>query len=169
MVDVAGFLAEDLDEEVQTYGRWARPNDRQTEREIAEADGVNYVPHPRRVSTTIRLAPWEIPGEAMLAGSDFDMAFQKADAICLGHRIQEVARRLKLGSRLDVSSLAPSRDDIVLIIEQAEARAERILKRRWKEVDALARALWRRKSHRMTTAQVQCLLATFKTRRPGHK
>ncbi len=134
MFDVAGWLAEDLHTRAQT-------GKRKTKCKLAED---NRISHERNhISYHLRHA--DDDGASSEGGDEWHAAQ-------LARRIVEHERMIE--ARPLVVTRSINNADIVAEIERAEAAAERILKRRWDEVIAVATAIFRRKSGRLTGKQV---------------
>jgi hypothetical protein len=148
-MNVAGHVAEDLDHERMTWGGWA-PHDLALARAIADAEGEKLDVWPYRTSSRIRRGD---PGNGE-PGSDVANTLERAQWVCEGRAGRPAG--WPFTTRRDYNG--PSDEEILAEVVRAEKRAERILKRDWDKVLKLAGSLCRRKSGRMTAAQVNRLL-----------
>jgi DNA-binding XRE family transcriptional regulator len=117
--------------------------------ELATDERWDWLEEHLRLSEAVPLATTEGRWEAR---NDLMKAIQKGMVLC--HKASQ-------------SWPEPTSESVVKEIAAAEERAEAILRERWADVEAIAVALCRKRSHRLTYAQVLALLGQAQP--PGKK
>jgi hypothetical protein len=157
VIDLAGWMAEELNLEDYKRGCWPRAALRSQTGGLVAAYARSRRPR-RRISDFFRAGRG--PGHADEAKEvgDFEKAPVKAERLVVSREMAAWSASPESRGVSKKSFDIPTQEAVLAELLEGERRAEALLRERWPDVRRVAEALCRSKRRRLTSAQVRRLL-----------